>query len=121
MTLGGAAITFIDRNVNATNNQGWTALHISAQNGDTDTLELLVEYGADITAKNNDENYAGWTALHFAAKWGTTRQVESLLMRGADPNARTKDGKRPIDLANENTGFDDGNIGVIPFLERFEE
>merc|ERR1712014_417768 len=43
-------------NVNATNNQGWTALHIAAQNGDSDTLELLVEAGADVTAKNKDNN-----------------------------------------------------------------
>ena len=108
-------------NVNATSNHGWTALQIAAQGGATDTLIRLLVYGADVTTKNNDDNYAGWTALHFAAKLGTTRQVESLLTFGADPNTRTKDGKRPIDLARENTGFDDGNIGLILFLEQFGE
>ena len=107
-------------NVNAISNHGWTALQIAAQGGATDTLDCLLGYGADVTTKNKDDNYAGWTALHFAAKWGTTRQVESLLIRGADPNARTKDGKRPIDLARENTGFYNGNIGLILFLEQFE-
>ena len=41
------------------------------------------------------------TRLHVAAERGDVAEITTLLGRGADAKARNKDGKRPIDLAND--------------------
>jgi ankyrin repeat protein len=52
--------------VEATDEEGWVALHIAALNGQLAAVELLLKKGADIEATDLD----GWTALHFAASNG---------------------------------------------------
>ena len=51
-----------DPNVAQVDNGRWTALHHAAYEGDIEMVQLLVDYGADPDAE--DEN--GETALHFA-------------------------------------------------------
>jgi ankyrin repeat protein len=41
--------------VNAQDNRGWTALHMAASSGDSETVSLLLEKGADPTIKNKRE------------------------------------------------------------------
>jgi hypothetical protein len=74
--------------VNAKDNDGWTALMIAAEKGHSEIVQLLLEKGADVNAKDND----GVTALMFAAANGHTEIVQLLLEKGADVNAETNDG-----------------------------
>ena len=40
--------------VNAKNNDGWTALMKASENGRKEVVEMLINAGADVNAKNND-------------------------------------------------------------------
>jgi ankyrin repeat protein len=66
---------------------GSTALMYACQNGRLECVNLLLEYGADVTIKNNRE----MTALHFAT---TAEMVTSLVKKGADVNAVEKEAKQ---------------------------
>ena len=46
-----------------------SALHVAAANDHTDVALLLIEHGADVSAKNDD----GKTPLHIAAMLGSNR------------------------------------------------
>jgi ankyrin repeat protein len=50
----------------AAEKDGWTALHVAAQNGNESVVKLLVERGADVKGISKD----GWTAIHMAAQNG---------------------------------------------------
>ena len=76
-------------NVNAEDGRGNTALLRAAQSGRWQVVELLAEYGADLTARN----HLGETVLHFYFEWcdigvrGNTQTIEWLLDLGADTGA----------------------------------
>lgn len=57
-------------------------------------LELVLDAGIDVNAKNRD----GWTALHFAAASYFSSGVHRLILAGADKNVLTEDGESPRDL-----------------------
>jgi len=80
--------------VNAKNNDGWTALHMAARFGQKEIGELLIAEGADVNAKNN----YGWTALYIAASnyRGNKEVVELLISEGADVNAKDDRGRAPL-------------------------
>ena len=65
--------------VNAKNNDGWTALIWASRNGYTEIAKLLIDKGADVNAKNN---YV-WTALMLASRNGYKKVVELLKQYGA--------------------------------------
>ncbi|KAI8686521.1 HET domain-containing protein [Fusarium keratoplasticum] len=73
---------------------GWSlliaAVSIFADTTDSDMLELLLDEGADVEAKDKDGN----TPLMHGAWCLTT--VKLLLARGADVNARSKHGVTPL-------------------------
>ena len=62
---------------------------IAAMQGRTDILNLLFEYGLEITPENN-------AALIDAASGGYTATVKLLLAKGADVNFRGKEGKTAL-------------------------
>lgn len=64
-------------------------LHDAARAGDTDSVERLLENGADIEGAFITEFKR---PLHLAAEWGHTSLVECLLDRGADIEAKDKSG-----------------------------
>ena len=106
--------------VNARDGYGMTALMWAVGRGSRTIALLLLQYGADMEARNEllsirsieyletgkrdywaliDEmgmleanKHHGWTALVWAARNGKTDLVNLLLDRGADVNAITKDG-----------------------------
>lgn len=71
--------------VNAHNNEGWTALAIISCRGKIDIMQQLVEAGADV---NDPGNYTNHRALPEACWWQANHAVAWLLDRGADINQR---------------------------------
>ncbi|OWY98570.1 hypothetical protein PHMEG_00030633, partial [Phytophthora megakarya] len=106
--------------VDAHNEDGWTALHNAVHNGHTDIILALLEGGADVGARSNNGN----TALHLAAFNGNTDVVKLLLApsafvedsvehdtatnghvsvrRGADVNAKNMQGDTALHEAADN-------------------
>ncbi|XP_065178460.1 uncharacterized protein LOC135809117 [Sycon ciliatum] len=82
-------------NVNATDNDGLTLLHLCCFAGAADCVRLLVERGAEVDAADE----AGWTPLHVAAYEGLTDVVQTLVSAGATIEARDEEGLRPEDVA----------------------
>jgi ankyrin repeat protein len=64
--------------VNKTDGNGQTALYWAAKGGHPAVMQLLLENGADIEAKNSK----GWTPLHSAAGRGNEAVVYLLLEKG---------------------------------------
>lgn len=69
--------------INATNAQGWTPLHVAAAGGNTDLVGLLLKHGADVNAASN----IGATPLDNAITYSRSRAVADLLRQhGAEGN-----------------------------------
>ena len=79
--------------VDARNKDGDTALiRFAAYQGEVDRLRQLLDWGADINARNNK----GVTALTNAISGGRVENVDLLLERGADVNAADDRGEGPV-------------------------
>ncbi|OAA54558.1 Ankyrin repeat-containing domain protein [Niveomyces insectorum RCEF 264] len=76
---------------------GHGPLHTAAKTGDIDAMRQLLEGGADISARDNDQ----WTALHYAARYKQAAAVDLLLEKGADIDPRSKTGRTPLMFAAE--------------------
>ena len=74
--------------VNTSNDESYTALHLAAGHGITAVLEVLLDLGAELEARDSD----GWTPLHWAVRFGREFNVGELLRRGANPHAGTRAG-----------------------------
>ena len=68
-----------------TTRMGKTALHLAAKKGHEATVKLLLDYKADLDAK---DYYCEWTALHHAAEGGHEAAVKLLLDHKADVDAK---------------------------------
>ena len=82
-------------------------LILSVFTGDRAIVEVVLNHGADVHAKDN----SGFTALHTAAEWGHADIVRLLLARGAEVNERNSIGNTPLHLA-ANAGF----VSVVELL-----
>jgi ankyrin repeat protein len=69
-----------------TNDKGMTALHIASEQDQLESVEFLVENGADV----NYQSAVGSTPLHFASSNGNGEIVVFLLAHGAEVNAQNK-------------------------------
>ena len=67
----------------------WAALM-----GQTQAAELLLQHGADVNGRNEDDN----TALHLAVFLGHAETAELLLKSGADVNVKNDDDATPVDM-----------------------
>ncbi len=78
-----------------TNTRDNTPLHLAAVYGRPKVVELLLQKGATVDARNG----GGYTPLHFAAMNKHREVAELLLAKGADPSARDDAGGVPLHLA----------------------
>ena len=84
--------------VNVPDGDGNYPLHIAVRQGDIETVQLLVNYGA---YTNVVAGYSGQTPLHAAAGGSNDcpELCEILLKHRAEINARDVDGNRPLHMA----------------------
>ncbi|KAI8520640.1 Unconventional myosin-XVI, partial [Branchiostoma belcheri] len=97
----------VRRGLQAGRNDGMTALHLACWNGQTGVVELLIQHGADLKARNK----GGQTALHWACRHEQTGVVELLIQHGADLEARDKFGETALHCASRA-----GQTGVVELL-----
>ncbi|MDR2377463.1 MAG: ankyrin repeat domain-containing protein, partial [Puniceicoccales bacterium] len=83
---------------NENSREGQTLLHFAARGGHMRLTRLLLEKGAAVEAKDNDEN----TPLLLAALNGYTEVVPLLLEKKATVEAKNKYGNTPLILAVSN-------------------
>jgi ankyrin repeat protein len=97
-----------DWDLEARASNGRTALLLAVGNGHLTIIDLLLEQGADPTAKDNQ----GWNAIHRAAGYGRDSIIQKLLARSkCDLEARTSDGLTALLLAAKN-----GHFGAVELL-----
>jgi len=95
--------------VNAKGEMGWSALHLAAMEGHKDIAKLLIEKGADVSAKS--KSGSGSTPLHVAAYKGYRDVAELLIAGGADVNAKDERDFLALHLA---AGF--GHKDIVELL-----
>lgn len=90
--------------VNVSTETGVTALHVAVNRGNTETVKLLVENGANTNFKcpSTHGGWEGWTPFHVACRNGNPRIVGLLLAHGAQVDAKTYKNDTPISLAKKN-------------------
>jgi TonB family protein len=81
----------------------------AAEEGNTATVRVLLELGADVNAKDDD----GRTSLMGAAQKGHTAAVRALLDAGADANAKDDDGQTSMMLAAQK-----GHTQIMQMLKK---
>lgn len=86
-----------DVNAAADNPMKVAPVHAAAASCDRETMQLLLERGADVNAKQQLD----YTALHGAASRGDIEMGKLLLAHGADRSAKATDGMSPADVARK--------------------
>ncbi|XP_013630169.1 PREDICTED: ADP-ribosylation factor GTPase-activating protein AGD3-like [Brassica oleracea var. oleracea] len=76
---------------------GCSLLHCACEKADIGMVELLLQYGANVNAKDS----SGQTPLHCSILRGKAVVARLLLTRGADPEAVNGEGKTALDIAAE--------------------
>jgi len=84
-----------------------TALRIASNDGHVELVEMLLNNGANVNAKNS----YGVTALHIASREGHTDIVAMLLAAGADVNIKSDFGDTVLLRASNN-----GNTEIVSML-----
>lgn len=75
--------------VHSRDDDGYTPLHRACYNNNTEMVDLLLSYDADIAAKTEFQ----WQPLHSACQWNNYKCAAKLLQHGADVNAKSNGGE----------------------------
>lgn len=86
------------KDINAQDDNGWTALHFAAQDRNIEMIKLLLKHGADPNLIDIYGNGPLWTATMNAG--GSFECVAALLEHNALPDPKNKAGRSPLDMAN---------------------
>ena len=81
--------------VDHANHKGCTALHWAADNNHTDVLQVLIDAGADIEARDN----TGYSPLLIACRSGSLDTVKLLVRAGAGVRVTNNDGHTCLTIA----------------------
>ena len=100
-------LLFRQVDVNLAQGDGATALHWAAYRADGETVDLLIDAGANVDAAND----LGVTPLALASANPSASVVDKLLGAGADPNIASEMGVTPLMEAART-----GNLGAIHAL-----
>jgi uncharacterized protein len=87
--------------VNIRSKNGFTAITFAAQQGDTDSIPILLNVGANV---NDVAPKSGLTPIIIATAMGRTKAVSLLLDKGANPNVVAANGYSPLHLAAKRKG-----------------
>ncbi|KAM4692049.1 protein phosphatase 1 regulatory inhibitor subunit 16B [Rhinophrynus dorsalis] len=91
------ALVAAGQDLNRTDSQGATLLHIAASRGYAEVAEVLLENGARVDARDADS----WEPLHAAAFWGQIFVAEVLVSHGASLSSKTTLEETPLDLCED--------------------
>jgi ankyrin repeat protein len=100
-------------NVEVPNQEGQTALMLSARAGSLDVAELLVRHGANVNAR---EKWRGQTALMWAADARSAEMTRFLIAHKADVNARALANDWPTQMTGEPRNQYRPTGGLTPLL-----
>ena len=89
------ALIKADADVNQSDNEGTTPLHVAASKGYKDLVKALIGADADVNQSDNE----GTTPLHVAASKGYKDLVKALIGADADVNQSDNEGKTPLHVA----------------------
>ena len=87
--------------VNVSNSERETALHMAAARGHYEAVMLLVRKGAYVNAPT----IKNWIPLHHAVRFRHPNIANFLIQRGSSAQARTSDGLTAIDMASNNRDY----------------
>lgn len=91
-----ALLTATPELINLANSSGQTPLHRASYRGHEAIIQLLIDRGADVDAKDKNDQ----TPLHLLAIISVMTHIAKLMIdAGADVNARDKDGNTPLFLS----------------------
>lgn len=82
----------VGADIDALDDEGWSALHYAAWNGHESAVKRLLAAGADVNVRACPTLS---TALHYAAGMGYPNVVRTLVDAGADTTARDADRRTP--------------------------
>ncbi|HET9831495.1 MAG TPA: ankyrin repeat domain-containing protein [Vicinamibacterales bacterium] len=87
--------------VNARDNDGWTALLLASDRDRASVAQTLLDRGADANAKCDCPGYlsGGWTALMIASREGRAGIVKMLLAKHAAVDLRNNQGRTALTVA----------------------
>ena len=77
---------------------GITPLHCACIRGSKNAVDLLLDLGANINARDEEGN----NCLHYAVNSNNPNLLKKLLIRGADKNIKNHKNETPLDLAIQN-------------------
>jgi len=93
------ALMGVGADVEAVNERGWTPLMVAASNNAPNIVAMLLD---DFKARLEAVDYEkGWTALFHAVDGDSIEALKVLVGRGASVTATDKQGKTPLDRAQE--------------------
>jgi ankyrin repeat protein len=98
-------------NPDALNDEGRPPLVSAILGGSLPLLDLLLDAGTDIEARDPH----GWTPLHFAAQEVLPEMATRLIAKGADINAQDEEGNTPLARA---IFFARGRRTIVDLLRR---
>ena len=119
--------TELNVELNAKDNSGKTAFHITCVKGHSEIVEMLIQKSIELKIELNAKDIHGWTGFHHACCYGFENIVEIMVDNAEffklDLTAKHCKGRTGLDLAKQDKRFGTVNIikRKIPTIEKREK